>query len=78
MRAVRAYLSLPAGRRSDSACVHEGQQTPPLKQDAVASERVPVQKQVAARLDQTALPVLGELHDADCTSGQKNLMVRED
>ena len=37
-----------------------------------------MQKQVAARLDQTALPVLGELHDADCTSGQNNLMVRED
>lgn len=52
--------------------------TPPLEQGAVASARVPVQTQVAARLDQTALPVLGEVHDADCTIGQDNLMVHED
>jgi len=79
MRAPRAriFLLLLAAALIALALT-KGNNTPPLEQDAVASARVPVQKQVAARLDQTALPVLGELHDADCTIGQNNLMVHED
>src|SRR5450631_3077125 len=36
---------------------------PFLEQREVVSARGPVQAQVAARLDRTALPVLGQLHD---------------
>ena len=79
MRAPRArfFLLLLAAALTVLALT-KGNNTPPLEQDAVTSARIPVQKQVAARLDRTALPVLGELHDADCTIGQNNLMVHED
>jgi len=56
----------------------KGCNTPLLEQDEVVSARGPVQAQVAARLDLTALPVLGQVHDADCNPGQDNLTVRED
>jgi len=78
MRAPRVYAFLLLLAAALIAFALTRGNTPPLEQGAVASARVPVQAQVAVRLDQTALPVLGEVHDADCTIGQDNLKVHED
>jgi len=73
---VRAFLLLLAAGLT--GLVLTSCNTPFLERDGVASARAPVQAQVAARLDQTALPVFGEVHDAACTGGQDNFKVHED
>ena len=73
---MRAFLLLLAAGLTGLALTRCN--TPFLERDGVASARGPMRAQVAARLDQSALPVFGEVHDAACTGGQDNFKVHDD